>query len=131
MVWGCGLLVVWSAVFLPLADTRSVPLILVDLIVMFVLQAAYIGPQPALFSELFKPAVRYSGASLSLQLGTILGGAIFPLVATALFDATKSSWSVTAYAVVLALIAFGCQLGLRETYQRDLTSGIDPTMASR
>jgi MFS family permease len=129
MVGGCALLVVWSAVFLPLAETRSIPVILLDLVVMFVLQAAYIGPQPALFAELFPAAVRYSGASLSLQVGTILGGAVFPLVATALYGATGSSWSVTGYAVVLALLALGCQLGLEETYQRDLAGNIAPTPA--
>lgn len=120
MTIGCAALVVWSAVFLPLADTASVPLILVDLVVMLVLQAAYIGPQPAFFAELFPTEIRYSGASLCLQLGTILGGAVFPLVATALYGATGSSWPVTAYTVVIALITFGCQLGLAETYQRGL-----------
>src|SRR6185503_12286449 len=115
--------------FLPLANTKSIPIILIDLIVMLVLQAAYIGPQPALFSELFSPAVRYSGASLSLQLGTLLGGAIFPLVAAALYDATKSSWSVTSYATALILISFLCQLALRNTYQRDIGSPVNSTSA--
>ncbi len=130
MTIGCAALVVWSAVFLPLADTGSVPLIAVDLVVMFVLQAAYIGPQPAFFAELFPTEIRYSGASLSLQLGTILGGAIFPLVATALFGATGSSWSVTAYAVLIALITFGCQLGLSETFQRNLRTSTGPSITS-
>jgi len=130
MTIGCAGLVVWSAVFLPLAETGSTALILVDLVVMLVLQAAYIGPQPAFFAELFPTEIRYSGASLSLQLGTILGGAIFPLVATALFGATGSSWSVTAYAVVIALITFGCQLGLSETFQRSLRSGADSSVPS-
>jgi metabolite-proton symporter len=126
MTLGCAALVVWAAVFLPLADTGSVPLILVDLVVMLVLQAAYIGPQPAFFAELFPTEIRYSGASLSLQLGTILGGAVFPLVATALYGATGSSWSVTAYAVVISLITFGCQLGLAETSERGLQSSVAP-----
>jgi MFS family permease len=73
------------------------------------------------FAELFPTGVRYSGASLSLQLGTILGGGLAPLVATALYDAAGSSWPVTVYAVALALTSLLCVRGLKETYRRDLS----------
>lgn len=121
MAWGCAGLVVWSAVFFPLADTKSIPLITLSLFGSMALQGAYIGPQPAVFSELFKTDVRYSGASVSLQLGTILGGALVPFIATALYAAVGASWPVTIYTVVLALISFGSVLGFRETYQRALS----------
>jgi metabolite-proton symporter len=121
MVWGCAGLVVWSFAFFPLADTKSIPLIILALFVMMALQGAYIGPQPAVFAELFKTSVRYSGASLSLQLGTIFGGGLVPFVATALYGSARSSWPVTAYAVTLALIALVSVLGFKETYQRDLS----------
>ena len=93
MRWGLGALVLWSLIFFPLADTRSVPLVLLSLAGMLFIQGAYIGPQPAVFSELFPTAVRYSGASLSLTLGTLLGGAIAPIVATTLFEMTGTSTS--------------------------------------
>jgi MFS family permease len=121
MRWGCAGLVIWSAVFFPLIDTRSLPLIAIALCGMLVLQGAYIGPQPAVFSELFATGVRYSGASLSLTLGTILGGAPAPFIATALFGAAGHSWPVTVYATVLALVSWLCVLGLKETYREDLS----------
>jgi MFS family permease len=120
MQWGCGGLVVWSAVFFPLADTRSLPLIAVAVAGMFLLQGAYIGPQPAVFSELFPTAVRYSGASLSLTLGTILGGALAPAIATSLFSATGDSRLVTVYITALSLVSWLSTLGLEETYRREL-----------
>ena len=89
---------------------------------MLLLQGAYIGPQPAVFSELFPTDVRYSGASLSLTLGTILGGAPAPFIATALYDAAGNSWPVSVYATVLALVSWLCVLGLKETYRADLVS---------
>ena len=122
MRWGCAGLVVWSAIFFPLIDTGSVPLIALSLCGMLLLQGAYIGPQPAVFSELFPTGVRYSGASLSLTLGTILGGAPAPFIATALFGAAGNSWPVTVYATVLALVSWLCVLGLKETYRADLVS---------
>ena len=122
MRWGMGGLALWSLIFFPLIDTGSVPLIVLSLSGMLALQGAYIGPQPAVFSELFPTAVRYSGASLSLTLGTIFGGAPAPFIATALFGATGSSWPVTAYAAAIAVVSWLCVLGLEETYRRDLSS---------
>ncbi len=88
MQWGLGALVLWSLVFFPLADTGSIPLIALSLSGMMFLQGAYLGPQPAVFSELFPAATRYSGASLSLTLGTIMGGALAPFIATTLYGIT-------------------------------------------
>ena len=118
--WGLGGLVLWSLIFFPLADTGSVPLVLLSLTGMLFIQGAYIGPQPAVFSELFPTAVRYSGASLSLTLGTLLGGAIAPIVATALFGMTGTSSLVTVYITVVSLVSWLCSLGLPETFRDSL-----------
>ena len=120
MQWGLGALVLWSMIFFPLADTRSIPLIALSLSGMMFLQGAYLGPQPAIFSELFPTAIRYSGASLSLTLGTILGGALAPFIATALYGVTGNSSLVTVYITALSLISWLCSLGLKETYRREL-----------
>ena len=50
---GNGGLVLWSLIFFPLLDTRSIPLIALALCGTFLLQGAYIGTQPAVFAELF------------------------------------------------------------------------------
>jgi len=122
MQWGCGALTVWSLVFFPLADTGSVPLVALALSGILVLQGAYIGPQPAVFSELFPTATRYSGVSLSLTLGTILGGAVAPALATALFDASGSSRLITVYITAMSAISWLCTLGLPETSRVSLRS---------
>jgi MFS family permease len=121
MQWGNGALVLWSLVFFPLADTRSVPLVALALCGILVIQGAYIGPQPAVFSELFPTATRYSGASLSLTLGTILGGALSPAIAAALFSTTGNSSLITVYITVMAFVSWLSTLGLKETYQQDLS----------
>jgi metabolite-proton symporter len=120
MQWGLGALVLWSMIFFPLADTRSIPLIALSLSGMMFLQGAYLGPQPAIFSELFPAAIRYSGASLSLTLGTILGGALAPFIATTLYGVSGNSSLVTVYITALSLISWLCSLGLKETYRREL-----------
>jgi len=115
MLWGNGALVAWSAVFFPLLDTRSIPLIWVALCVMLVLQGAYIGTQPAVFAELFPASLRYSGASLSNTLGTILGGAPAPFLAAALYDMSGSSTAVGVYITIMATVSWLSVLGLKET----------------
>jgi MFS family permease len=121
MRWGNGALVLWSLVFFPLADTRSVPLAAIALCGILVIQGAYIGPQPAVFAELFPTATRYSGASLSLTLGTILGGALSPAIAATLFSATGNSSLITVYITAMSLVSWLATLGLKETYRDDLS----------
>ena len=118
---GLAALGLWSLVFFPLADTRSPPLIALSLCGMLFIQGLYVGPQPAVFSELFPTTVRYSGASLSLTLGTILGGALAPMIATSLFGLTGNSWPITAYLAVMSIISWLCVRALDETSRRNLT----------
>jgi MFS family permease len=120
MRWSCGILVIASLLFFPLIDTRSVPLAVIAVCFMLVVQGMYIGPQAAVFAELFPSTFRYSGASLSITLGTLLGGAITPFVAAALYSAFGSSVAVTIYAVVLSVVSWLCALGLKETVQNQL-----------
>ncbi len=121
MRWGNGALVLWSLVFFPLADTGSVLLAGIALCGILVIQGAYIGPQPAVFSELFPTATRYSGASLSLTLGTILGGALSPAIAAFLFGTTGNSTLITVYIAAMSFISWLSTLGLKETYRHDLS----------
>jgi hypothetical protein len=82
---------------------------------MLAFQGAYIGTQPAVLAELFPAEMRYSGASLSNTLRTIVGGAPAPFVAAALYDASGSSTVVGVYITAVATLSWLAVLGLRET----------------
>ncbi|WP_427132094.1 hypothetical protein [Pseudarthrobacter sp. S9] len=45
------------------------------------------GPQAAFFPDLFSTKLRYNGASMGYQFGSVLSGGIAPLVAVALLNA--------------------------------------------
>jgi metabolite-proton symporter len=113
MIWGSGGLIFASLIFFPLIDTKSMGLAALSLCLILLVQGAYIGPQAAVFAELFPAAVRYSGASLSITIGTVFGGAVAPFLATALYGAAGNSWPITVYAVVLSVISWMCSLALR------------------
>ncbi|WP_344136518.1 MFS transporter [Saccharopolyspora halophila] len=114
-------LAAWMFVLFPLVDTANMGLIIVGMLgTAFFLGVTY-GPMASLFSDLFAARVRYSGASLGYQIGSILGGGIAPTLATALYATTSTSTPVTAYLVVVALISLGC-LALIARDQRAATT---------
>ncbi|HEY3686132.1 MAG TPA: MFS transporter [Streptosporangiaceae bacterium] len=114
-VYGSILLVVWPVPFFLLLDTKSVALMLIAVALLGIGLGLTYGPQSAWFSELFEARYRYSGASFAYAIGAVLGGGFAPLIATALFDATKTSLSVSLYMVVPALISLVAVILTRET----------------
>ncbi|MBE9373617.1 MHS family MFS transporter [Saccharopolyspora sp. HNM0983] len=108
-------LLVVSALFFPLLDTGSPVLMLLAMLVLGAALGCTAGPQSALFAELFPARLRYSGASLGYQIGSILGGGFAPIAATSLLAAFGTSWAVTGYFVLLALISLVAIMLLPET----------------
>lgn len=113
--WSSIALVIVAAVFFPLIDTASIPVMLLAMIVMAAVLGTTAGPQSALFAELSPAHIRYSGASLGYQIGAILGGGLAPFMATWLFEAFGTSTAVTAYFVVIAVVSLVSILLLPET----------------
>ncbi|MFG3253776.1 MFS transporter [Streptomyces sp. NPDC048172] len=67
--------------------------------------------------ELYEPRVRCTGAAVGYNLAGVLGGALTPLVATALTDGAGEGppWGVAAYLTLLALFSLGCFALLPDT----------------
>ncbi|QUH03488.1 MHS family MFS transporter [Saccharopolyspora erythraea] len=118
---GMAVLALFAVPYFMLVDSGSIVLFLLGGMVVQACRTAVYGPQSAFFSELFSTRLRYSGASLSYQLASILGGGIAPMICTVLYGATGSSMAIAAYVVVLCLISFVSIYLLSETYKRDLT----------
>ncbi|MET8830213.1 MFS transporter [Streptomyces sp. NPDC004610] len=94
-----------AALLFPVVDTGEPALVLTALLVTAFFMGVVYGPIAELFSGLFKAEVRYSGASLGYQLGSILGGGIAPTVATALYSQWSSSTPITLYLVGVTLLS--------------------------
>ncbi|KQN57953.1 MFS transporter [Erwinia sp. E602] len=78
--------------------------------------------QPAFFTELFGPKVRYSGASIGAQLGAIVAGGFTPFVAKGLTALDHNDWTLVAgYMVAGALVAAYAVWRAPETSKRDMT----------
>jgi metabolite-proton symporter len=101
-------LLVVSAVFFTLLDTASIPVMLVAMLALALVLGCTVGPQSALFAELFPAHVRYSGASLGYQVGAILGGGIAPLMATWLYAQFGTTVAISAYFVTVSAVSLAC-----------------------
>ena len=99
---------IWAFAMFPLIDTKSPVLVVVAIMVEMLFLSFMYGPQAALFAELFPKSVRYSGASLGYQIGTVAGGGFAPIIATALYAHYKSTTPIAIYLLAVCLISLVC-----------------------
>ncbi len=92
---------IWVPVFFLILGQPSMPLLILGVIVGLAFHALMYGPQAAYIVEQFDIHLRYAGSSLAYTLAGVIGGAIAPLVFTALLGAF-GSW------VPIALYLAGC-----------------------
>ena len=91
--------------FFAAVDSGSPVLVVLAVVVgINVFHDAMYGPQAAWFTELFGTSVRYSGASIGYQFGSVIGGGLTPLIATALLLAGEGSpLLIVGYFVLLSV----------------------------
>ncbi|MEU0463773.1 MFS transporter [Amycolatopsis sp. NPDC006131] len=111
---GAGLTVVWAVPLFLLVDTASVPLMVLAVVIGCTGIAVMAGPQAALVADSFTAEVRYSGSSIAYQVGSVLGGALAPIVATALVAGTGTSLSVSLFMAALGLVSLVSMAALAE-----------------
>jgi MFS transporter, MHS family, shikimate and dehydroshikimate transport protein len=109
-----------------LLNTTTFVLILLGYLLMMVAFSAVYGPQATFFAELFGTRVRYSGLSLGYQLGTLIGSALTPTIATALLVATGTEASVALYMIVVGVVSFASAWLLPETFQTSMLEEREP-----
>ena len=115
---GAVLLGLWSFVFWILVDAGTFFSLTVALVIgLGLIHSLMYGPQGALFTEAFSPEVRYSALSLGIQLGSVLGGAFAPFIATALLGGFGSTTSIAIYMAAGCAVSAVCSLALRPTRQ--------------
>lgn len=110
---GAALAGLWSFPLIWLLETGSPVFIALSFSVGMIAFAMLYGPMGAFLPELYGTRLRYSGASVSYNLGGVLGGALAPIIATQLLAATGSSRRRSAGSSPRQGLrpGIGCQLG--------------------
>ncbi|MFK0047306.1 MFS transporter [Streptomyces sp. NPDC090741] len=112
---GSAMCLVWMFPFVALLGTAD-PLLmtlgclggLLGMVTMFAVVGAYVP-------ELYAPRIRCTGAAVGYNLGGVLGGALTPIVATALAGGSGPPWGVAVYLSGIALLSLVCFALLPET----------------
>ena len=130
-LWGAIGSIACAIAYFPLLQTGSaLIIILAFVIVMNTAHDAQYATEASYFSELFPTRIRYSGISISAQLGGVLAGAFAPLIATALLD-ISGIWLVTVYFAVMCTISAIAAYFSPETYKTDFLGVEKPERRER
>lgn len=108
VLWGLAVLGVWVFFVFGAIKSENALLTVLAFVVHGVLFAISYAALSTFIAERFRPAVRFSASSITFQFGVLLGGAIAPLIATALVDVTGSVWVACVYvtgSLVVGVIA--------------------------
>lgn len=117
---GFVLQILWGFPLFFLINTGSIVWITVAVVVLTIPLGLTYGPQSALFAELFPARVRYSGAGLAYAIGSILGGAFAPMIATWIMGTFHDSRGISAYLALFSAIALVAVSTIRDRTGKSL-----------
>jgi len=120
LIWVTLAIAVFGLLWVPLLNAGFVG-VMAWLIIGFTLMGLTFGPMGALLPELFPANVRYTGSGISYNVSSILGAALAPFVAVALWSAGDGSpfWVGVYLTAMAALTLIALLLG-RETKDVDI-----------
>jgi len=114
---GAVLELAWAFPFFLLLNTGSFPAMVLALVGGLGFNSVMYGLQAAMMTEMFSTEFRYSGASLSYQIGAICAGGFAPMISEALFARYHTAMAISAYMAALCAISFLSVLFLAETHK--------------
>lgn len=95
------------------------------LIIGFTLMGFTFGPMGALLPEMFPTNVRYTGSAIAYNVSSILGAALAPIIATALWGAAGgSTWMVGVYLAFAAVLTLVALVFTKETKDIDFSDDL-------
>ncbi len=116
LLWGCAAAMATGLLLTPLFGGGSLLLVFMFLaIALFVMGFVY-GPLGAWLPGLFPAEVRYTGASMTFNIGGILGGGLAPFIAQSLAD----RGGLAPVGVYLGLAAFASLIGVLALKQPEI-----------
>jgi MHS family shikimate/dehydroshikimate transporter-like MFS transporter len=105
-LWSAALILLLAYPFFWLVNTEVSLLIWLAMSLWTFWAGALYGITGVFIAELFEARVRYSGISFGYQMAGMLGGALAPIIATALIGwAGGASWPVATYLAVNSLVS--------------------------
>jgi metabolite-proton symporter len=122
LIWITLAIIVFGALWVPMLAAGFVG-VMAWLILGFALMGMTFGPMGALLPELFPANVRYTGSGISYNVSSILGAAVAPFIAVALWSAGGGSpFLVGIYLSAMAVLTLIALLLGKETKDVNIES---------
>lgn len=120
LIWVTLGIIAFGLAWVPLLGAGFVG-VMAWLIIGFSLMGLTFGPMGALLPELFPTNVRYTGSGISYNVSSILGAAVAPFIAVALWSAGDGSpfW-VGIYLAAMAVLTLIALIVSKETKDNDI-----------
>lgn len=114
--------------FFRMLDTGSYPMIVTAMTLALTIGlGSTLSAQPALISEQYPAAIRYSGVSVAYQLATVIWSGPTPILAALFVMWAGGYWLLAAYIVLAAVISVLGIMPLREAAGLELSALEDGT----
>jgi MFS family permease len=112
---------IWIPVFFVMIQSRSEVVLTAGVVIGLAFHALMYGPQAAYITEQFPARLRYAGSSLAYTLAGVIGGAVAPLIFTALYAASGNWYLIAVYLLAASLVTItGLALGRDPQPEEDL-----------
>ncbi|TJY66216.1 MHS family MFS transporter [Arthrobacter sp. CAU 1506] len=99
---GCAL---YAPLWILMFSSGAFALSLLSFVILAVIFSYCWAPMAAFFARAMSTASRYSSLSIGYQMGSILGGALPPIIAVWMFGTTGSIWAILGYIVLTLIIS--------------------------
>jgi MFS transporter, MHS family, shikimate and dehydroshikimate transport protein len=120
-LWSAAFVFLLAYPYFWLVNTGAPPLIWAAMSLWTFAAGALYGITGVFIAELFEARVRYSGISFGYQMAGMLGGALAPIIATALIQwAEGASWPVTTYLAANSLVSLVAVYLATERYRVEI-----------
>lgn len=113
------MIIAFALIFPVMLGSGNQPLVMAFLLSGLSIMGLTFGPMGALLPELFPTEVRYTGASFSYNLSSILGASVAPYIATWLTHAYGLFW-VGIYLATMACLTLFALIACKETRHQSL-----------
>ncbi len=123
LLLGAALAILSGFTMAPLLGSGNTACVALFLIIELFLMGFTFGPMGALLPEIFPTAVRYTGASISYNIGGIIGASVAPFIAQMLVEQGGLGW-VGYYVSAAALLSFIAVYSMKETRDIHLDSSV-------